>query len=61
MVGAPELEVAQGTGATYSHHPNHVIVSGSSAAFTGTSLGGSELTAVFYMPCACRQHLQKGI
>lgn len=59
MTGAPELEVAQGILAVFSHHPNHVIVSGSSATFTGPSLGGSELTAVFYMPCACRQHLQE--
>lgn len=61
MVGAPQLEVAQGIGVAFSHHPNQVMVSGSSAAFTGTSLGGSGLTAVFYMSCACRQHLQEGI
>lgn len=61
MVGAPLLEVAQGIGAPFSHNPNQVTVSWNSAAFTGTSLGGSELTAVFSMPCACRQHLQEGI
>lgn len=61
MVGAPELEVAQGIGTVFSHHPNQVIASGNSAAFTGTALGGSEFTAVIYTPCAGRQHLQEGI